>query len=87
MWDVNVVLKFFLEWQDNDFQSLKQLSAKLTMLLCLISIKRIYDVRALDVSSIQYAASGVCLRINKRTKTNLSSVHYPYFPHNIIVCW
>ncbi|KAJ1157828.1 hypothetical protein NDU88_010525, partial [Pleurodeles waltl] len=45
LWDVNVVLNLFLSWQDNHELSLKSLSAKLTMLLCLVSIKRLSDVR------------------------------------------
>ncbi|KAJ1105692.1 hypothetical protein NDU88_003097, partial [Pleurodeles waltl] len=40
IWDVSLVLNLFLSWPDNPRLSLKILSAKLTMLLCLISIKR-----------------------------------------------
>lgn len=86
LWDVNVVLHLFISWPDNDALSLKMLSAKLTMLLCLISIKRLSDVKALDLSACQYSPSGVMFSISKRTKINLNSVFYPYFPNQPKLC-
>ncbi|KAJ1108731.1 hypothetical protein NDU88_006101, partial [Pleurodeles waltl] len=80
MWDVNLVLRFLTSWPNNDFLSLKQLSAKLTMLLCLVSIKRVSDVKALDVSSFYFSPLGVSFQVKRRTKTNLACVNYPFFP-------
>ncbi|XP_056409862.1 uncharacterized protein LOC130334535 [Hyla sarda] len=85
-WDVNLILDLFVSWEDNDSLSLKFLSFKLTVLLCLISIKRISDVRALDISRMQYSPEGVIFTVYRRTKTNLHSVFYPAFPHQHKLC-
>ncbi|KAM4697809.1 uncharacterized protein WCC33_013413 [Rhinophrynus dorsalis] len=66
--------------------SLKQLSAKLTMLLCLISFKRVSDVRALDLSSRSFTPQGVQFRISRRTKTGVRVVRYPSFPSQTQLC-
>lgn len=54
--------------------------------MCLVSIKRVSDVRAMDISSRQFSPTGVMFHINKRTKTNLNSVFYPYFPSHPKLC-
>lgn len=59
LWDVNLVLNLFLSWQPNRYLSRKELSAKLAMLLCLISCRRVSDVRALDVTSRVFSPSGL----------------------------
>ena len=66
--------------------SKKQLSAKLTMLLCLISCKRVSDVRALALAGRVFSTEGVLFHISKRTKTNIRSVHYPVFLNNHKLC-
>ncbi|KAM4705063.1 LOW QUALITY PROTEIN: uncharacterized protein WCC33_009911 [Rhinophrynus dorsalis] len=79
IWNVNCVLNFLELWPPNDQLSLKQLSAKLTMLLCLISFKRVSDVRALDISHRTFIPSGVQFRVFRRTKTNVRTITYPAF--------
>ncbi|KAM4690574.1 uncharacterized protein WCC33_017978 [Rhinophrynus dorsalis] len=86
LWDVNEVLRFIDNWSSNDQLSLKQLSAKLTMLLCLISFKRVSDVRALDLHSRSFTPSGVQFRISRRTKTMIRTVSYPSFPSQPQLC-
>ncbi|KAM4795634.1 uncharacterized protein WCC33_000698 [Rhinophrynus dorsalis] len=86
LWNVNDVLHFLEKWPPNDLLSLKQLSAKLTMLLCLISFKRVSDVKALDISSRSYVPSGVQFTLCRRTKTNVRKVFYPSFADRPQLC-
>ncbi|XP_078503505.1 uncharacterized protein LOC144762235 [Lissotriton helveticus] len=86
LWDVSVVLRFLEAWPPNASLSRKQLSAKLTMLLCLVSCKRISDVRALDLAGRSFSPEGVTFTVSRRTKTNLSTVTYPVFPQNPQLC-
>ncbi|XP_056392974.1 uncharacterized protein LOC130285518 [Hyla sarda] len=85
-WDVSRVLDFFTSWDTNEALSLKFLSFKLTTLLCLVSIKRVSDVRALDVSRRQFSPEGVRFSVVRRTKTGLQSVFYPSFPTHPQLC-
>ncbi|XP_056403482.1 uncharacterized protein LOC130296207 [Hyla sarda] len=85
-WDVSLVLRMFSYWEDNDVLSLKLLSYKLTMFLCLVSIKRVSDGRALDISGRQFTPQGVQSSITRRTKTNLRTVFYPFFPSHPLLC-
>lgn len=77
--DVNKVLHLFLSWQSNQHLSRKELSAKLAMLLCLVSCHRVSDVRALDVTSRVFTPDGVTFRIRRRTKSDSRLVSYPAF--------
>lgn len=86
LWDVNSVLRLFSNWPDNSALTLKMLSAKLTMLLCLVSIKRVSDVKALDITTRQFAPTGVLFKVSRRTKTNLNTIFYPYFPAHPKLC-
>lgn len=80
LWDVNQVLNYFLSWQPNRFLSRKELSAKLAMLLCLVSCRRVLDVRALDISGRICSPSGVTFTIQQRTKCETKVISYPAFP-------
>ncbi|KAM8939450.1 LOW QUALITY PROTEIN: uncharacterized protein RCH25_053096 [Pelodytes ibericus] len=84
LWDVNVILLLFEHWPDNSDLTFQQLSSKLVMLFCLIS--RVSDVRALDVSSRSFTPEGVLFNISRRTKTLITSVFYPSFPHHPKLC-
>ncbi|KAM4691976.1 integrase/recombinase xerD homolog [Rhinophrynus dorsalis] len=86
LWDVNLVLDFLEAWPSNEDLSLKQLSAKLTMLLCLISFRRVADVHALDLHRRSFVPEGVRFVICRRTKTNSRSVLYPAFPLRPQLC-
>ncbi|KAM8930673.1 uncharacterized protein RCH25_006588 [Pelodytes ibericus] len=86
LWDVNVVFILFQSWPNNCDLSLQQLSAKLAMLCCLISCKRVSDVRALDISARSFTPEGVSFDISRRTKTSITSVFYPAFPRNPKLC-
>ncbi|KAM4697933.1 uncharacterized protein WCC33_013556 [Rhinophrynus dorsalis] len=86
LWNVNDVLQFLEAWPPNHDLSLKQLSAKLTMLLCLISFKRVSDVRALDFHSRSFTPLGVQFRVSRRTKTSVRVVSYPAFPSQQQLC-
>ncbi|KAM4690570.1 uncharacterized protein WCC33_017974 [Rhinophrynus dorsalis] len=86
VWNVNAVLGLLEGWPSNEFLSLKQLSAKLTMLLCLVSFKRVSDVRALDLHSRSFTPEGVQFRISRRTKTAIRVVSYPSFPAQPQLC-
>ncbi|KAM4698712.1 uncharacterized protein WCC33_014250 [Rhinophrynus dorsalis] len=86
LWNVNDVLQFLEAWPPNHDLSLKQLSAKLTMLLCLISFKRVSDVRALDFHSRSFTPLGVQIRVSRRTKTAVRVVSYPAFPSQQQLC-
>lgn len=59
LWDVNKVLNLFRSWPSNKYLSRKQISAKLAMLLCLISCRRVSDVRALDLTGRICTPEGV----------------------------
>ncbi|KAM8962405.1 uncharacterized protein RCH25_037941 [Pelodytes ibericus] len=86
LWDVNVILLLFEHWPDNSDLTFQQLSSKLVMLFCLISCKRVSYVRALDVSSRSFTPEGVLFNISRRTKTLITSVFYPSFPHHPKLC-
>ncbi|XP_044137826.1 uncharacterized protein LOC122928733 [Bufo gargarizans] len=85
-WDVTLVLQFFSSWPLNSSLSLRQLSAKLVTLLCLVSCKRVSDVRALDFDALSFTPGGVLFNISRRTKTNIRAVSYPAFPDNQALC-
>ncbi|XP_044129979.1 uncharacterized protein LOC122923262 [Bufo gargarizans] len=85
-WDVSLVLSFFSAWPENAALSLRQLSAKLLTLFCLISCKRVSDVRALDHDARSFSPEGVTFNITRRTKTNIRSVSYPCFPSSPALC-
>lgn len=82
IWGVNVVLKFFEQWPANRYLSRKQLFAKLTMLLCLISCKRVSDVQALDLAGRVFSPEGVSFTITCRTKSIFRLVTYSSLPDN-----
>lgn len=86
LWDVNIVLRFLSSWQDNSYLSRKEISAKLAMLLCLISCKRVSDVRALDISARVFTPEGVTFTVSRRTKSSIGSVTYPAFPDSPKLC-
>ncbi|XP_069068409.1 integrase/recombinase xerD homolog [Pleurodeles waltl] len=86
LWDINLVLRLLSSWQDNQFLSRKELSAKLAMLLCLISCTRVSDVRALDVSAGVFSPDGVTFTVARGTKFNTRSVSYPAFPFAPKLC-
>ncbi|KAM4772440.1 integrase/recombinase xerD homolog [Rhinophrynus dorsalis] len=86
LWNVNDVLQFFEAWPPNHNLSLKQLSAKLTMLLCLISFKRVSDVRALHFHSRSFTPFGVNFRVSRSTKTSVREISYPAFPSQPQLC-
>ncbi|KAM4721757.1 integrase/recombinase xerD homolog [Rhinophrynus dorsalis] len=86
LWNVNDVLHLLDRWPANNLLSLKQLSAKLTMLLCLISFKRVSDVRALDFQSRSFTPQGVQFRVSRRTKTAVRIISYPAFPSQPQLC-
>lgn len=73
LWNFNIVLTFLEDWPDK-YLSHKQLSAKLTMLLCLISCKRVSDLRV-------FCPEGDFFAI-----TSCRSVSYPAFPGNSKLC-
>lgn len=54
--------------------SLKQLSAKLTLLLSLISFHQVADVWEFYHNAISFSPHGMTLHISRRTKTDLPSV-------------
>lgn len=57
----------------------KRLSIKLASLLCLISCRRVSDVKALEIHNRSYDAFGVRFEITKRTKTMSDMIFYPRF--------
>lgn len=86
LWDVNLVLNLFLSWQSNRHLSRKELSAKLAMLLCLISCRRVSDVRALDISGRMFTPEGVTFTLLRRTKCHTRVISYPAFPDSPKLC-
>lgn len=80
LWDVNTVQRLLQYWQENQYLYRKELTGKLAMLLCLISCKRVSDVRALEVTAQVFTPEGVSFTVAQRTKSNTSVVHYPAFP-------
>lgn len=86
LWDVALVLQFLRDWPTNTSLSLRQLSAKLTLLLCLVSFRRVSDVRAFDVDAFSVSPEGVTFRVSRRTKSNSTSVFYPFFASEPQLC-
>lgn len=78
LWDVNSFKPVsFLAAQL--FLSRKELSAKLATLLCLVSCRRVSDVRALDASARIFSPEGVTFTIHRRTKCHTKVISYPAF--------
>lgn len=77
LWDVNIILHFLKDWPDNKDIALKQLSAKLAILLCLISFRRVSDVRDFNVNNRSFSLEGVCFYVSRCTKTSSSLILYP----------
>lgn len=80
------MLRLFEVWPQNEHLSLRHLSFKLASLFCLISCKRVSDVRALDLGASSISPSGVSFVVSKRTMTSIRSVSYPAYPHNTNLC-
>ncbi|XP_063312459.1 integrase/recombinase xerD homolog [Pelobates fuscus] len=85
-WDVNVMLRLIESWPMNQELSLKQLSAKLLMLFCLLSCKRVADVRALDWHARVFTPNEVSFNISRRTKSSTKEASYPALPDNPNLC-
>ncbi|XP_044141804.1 uncharacterized protein LOC122931813 [Bufo gargarizans] len=79
-------LSWWIHNLQNSDLSLRQLSAKLVTLFCLISCKRVSDVRALDYDARSYTPEGVSFDISRRTKSHIRSVAYPAFPASPSLC-
>lgn len=62
------MLKELADCSENEVLDLKCLSYKLTMLRCLISFRRVSDVRTLEISSCSYLPEGVCFTIGDEQK-------------------
>lgn len=86
LWDVSTIFALLQGWPDNDDLSLKQLSAKLALLLCLLSFRRVSDVRAFDYDGVSFSPQGVTFAVSRRTKTHCTSVSYPYLSADPSLC-
>lgn len=80
------MLNLFLPWQPNCFLSRKKLSAKLAVLLCLISCRLVSDVRTLDITGQTFSSSGVTFTLSRRTKCNTRVLFYQPFPYSPMLC-
>nr|XP_014345421.1 PREDICTED: uncharacterized protein LOC106703957 [Latimeria chalumnae] len=85
-WDVNKVLSYVISLGPNESLSLKVLSAKLALLLCLVALKRASDIRALEISRRTFIPGGVRFELSRRTKTGISSIFFPAFVEDPGLC-
>lgn len=73
-WDVGVVLKYLEGMADTDL-SLKQLTLKLTTLLCLLTGQRCQTLSKLDISYMQKLSDRYIFTINTNIKTSKPGRH------------
>lgn len=86
LWDVSLVLTELDNWGANSNLNLRLLSWKLVMLLCLVSFRRVSDVKALEVDSRFYQPEGVCFELRKRSKTMSRTIFYPLLEEHGSLC-
>lgn len=79
LWDVMLILDLFSNWPINSQLNRKLLSFKLATLLCLVSCRRVSDVKALEISNRSYNMFGVNFELIRRTKIMSDSIFYPRF--------
>lgn len=70
----------------NKYLLIKQMSAKLATLLCLISCRRVSDVRALYLTIRVFTMKGVTCHLSRRPKCNSKLVYYPAFHNACKLC-
>ena len=84
VWDVNTVISYMDAMPPNEKLSLKNLSAKLVMLMALCNADRSSDLIAVDLNFRQYTSAGVSFTIPGLTKTRRAvqpiQSTYPSFP-------
>ena len=88
--NVNTVIFYMDTMPPNEKLSLKDLSAKLVILMALCNADRSSDLIALDLNFRQYTSAGVSFTIPELTKTRRAGQPiqstYPSFPENAKLC-
>ena len=88
--DVNTVISYMDTMPPKEKLFLKDLSAKLVMLMALCNADRSSDLIALDLNFRQYTSAGVSFTIPGLTKTRRAGQPiqstYPSFPENAKLC-
>ncbi|XP_045023231.1 integrase/recombinase xerD homolog [Daphnia magna] len=80
-WDVDVVLIFFKTAPPNEKLSLIQLSRKTAMLLALVTMFRVSELAAINLSSINCSDSGLLFSLSRLRKSQRNG---PLFSRNIV---
>ena len=90
IWDVDIVLKYFLSLADNNDLSLKLLSKKLVVLLAISAPKRASEIARLDKRFMLINSDGVSFQLPGLCKTqkdcNPREVFYSRYIHNKKLC-
>ena len=80
-WDVDLVLNFFKTAPPNDKLSLIQLSRKTAMLLALVTMFRVSELAAINLSSINCSDSGLLFSLSRLRKSQRNG---PLHSRNIV---
>ncbi len=75
IWDVNIVLDYLKTFKEVTLLTLKELTLKLTMLLCLTTGQRGQTIYKIDVDGIQKLADGYRITIREKLKQTKPGKH------------
>ena len=91
IWNVNQLLNHFRVQPDNENLSLKDLTHKVTTLLCLVLCQRAQTIHSFDLNSIKFDGDGVHIGFPSRLKTTRPHRHFqpifiPSFSAESTIC-
>jgi hypothetical protein len=91
IWDVQIVLDHLQSYKPGEELSLKELTLKLTMLLCLLTAQRCQTIQLIDVNDIQEIVDGYRITFHQKVKQtrpghHLQSLELLQFPQDKKLC-
>ena len=72
VWDVKVVLDYFIQWKDNKELVLKELSLKTTTLVALVSAQRVQALHKLDLDCVTQENDRITFKFDLLTQSRPS---------------
>lgn len=91
VWDAGKVLDFFRSLPDNQQMTLKQLTLKVTTLLCLVLCQRAQTIHSFRTDYLQVASEGLHIAFPSNLKTTRPGYHpepvlVPRYPADVHIC-
>lgn len=90
-WDVNLVLNLFRRWGQNRDLTLFRISAKVTVLLLLLTAQRGQTIWRLNVSGLEFFGDRMVFKLKHLLKHNrpgdpLDTLQVPAYPDDALLC-